>query len=53
LSDSETEASETQVWLEFAFLCGYISVEKLRRLDSKYEQIISQIVTMIEHSEKW
>jgi four helix bundle protein len=26
LSDSETEAAETQVWLEFAVKCGYLAV---------------------------
>ena len=29
LSDSESEAAETQVWLEFATKCGYIVVVRL------------------------
>ena len=30
LSDSETEASETQVWLEFSFRCKYITKINLK-----------------------
>ena len=32
LSDSETEAAETQVWLEFAVKCGYLPRDDGRRL---------------------
>src|SRR3982750_4513608 len=32
LSDSESEAAETQVWLEFAVKCEYIDREKARTL---------------------
>lgn len=53
LSDAETEASETQVWLDFACRCGYISGEKQNGLDSKYEVILSQIVKMIDNPGKW
>ncbi len=28
LSDAETEAAETQVWLEFAVKCGYLKREE-------------------------
>ena len=47
LSDSETEAAETQVWLEFSFRCGYIRAETFKNLDQRYEHILSQLVTMI------
>ena len=53
LSDSETEAAETQVWLEFSFRCGYIKEETFKNLDQRYEHILSQIVTMIMDSHSW
>lgn len=53
LSDSETEACETQVWLEISFLCRYISKEQFQKLDKEYENIMGQIVTMIDGADKW
>ncbi len=53
LSDSETEACETQVWLEFAWKCKYLGEEEMKTLDSAYEQILSQLVTMIDSPKKW
>jgi four helix bundle protein len=41
LSDSETEAAETQVWLEFSFRCDYIKEETFKNLDQRYEHILS------------
>src|ERR1700690_404551 len=46
LSDCETEACETQVWLEISFLCGYISKAQMEKLDKEYENIIGQIIKM-------
>ncbi|MCY7376966.1 MAG: four helix bundle protein [Pyrinomonadaceae bacterium] len=37
LSDSEAEAEETRVWLEFSLRCKYISPEKFADLDSRYD----------------
>lgn len=53
LSDAETEAAETQVHTEFAFRHGYLNREEFDRIDDAYEKIVSQIVRMIEHPEKW
>lgn len=53
LSDCESEASETQVWLDFAFNCGYLSKEKYDVLFKKYDWIIGKIVIMIRNPEKW
>lgn len=39
LTDSDGEATETQVWLDFAFDCGYMSKENRDRLTSGYEQV--------------
>ncbi len=53
LSDSETEACETQVWLEFANLCGYIDKETFERMDADYDHILAQIVKMIDGADDW
>jgi four helix bundle protein len=53
LNDSEGEAAETQVWLEFALRCGYLDSETQDRLDGAYERIIGQLVRMIEDADKW
>src|SRR5712671_358306 len=44
LSDSETEAEETRVWLEFSWRCGYISKAEAEDLDEKYDHILAQLV---------
>jgi len=41
LSDAETEAVETQVWLEFAVKCGYLSKEEGRAIYQTYDAIIA------------
>jgi len=53
LSDAETEASEVQVWLEFAYRCDYIDAATKENMDTAYDQIIGQIVRMIAESHKW
>jgi four helix bundle protein len=53
LSDAESEACETQVWLDFAHSCGYMDGDITRELEDKYEKIMAQIVLMIKNSDKW
>jgi len=53
LTDAESEACETQVWLEFAGKCNYLDAAVKDRLDGIYDQIISQLVRMIEEADKW
>ena len=53
LSDSEAEAEETRVWLEFATACGFIPPEKFADLDSHYDMILAQLVRIISEPEKW
>lgn len=53
LSDSEAEAAETQIWLDFALAFGYIDNEKHAMLYDKYDHILSQLVLMINSPEKW
>jgi four helix bundle protein len=53
LSDSEGEAAETQVHLEFAVRHGYISHAEFEAIDDAYEHILGQLVSMIDRPEKW
>ncbi len=53
LSDTEGEAAETQVWLDYAMACKYLDKETHERLTDKYDHIISMIVIMISKPENW
>ncbi len=53
LSDSESEAAETQTWLDFARDCNYIKPEHCEHLCKKYDHVIGMIVTMINAPEKF
>ncbi len=46
LSDSISEAAETQTWLEFSLACSYINKRKFDELDEKYEHIFAMLHTM-------
>jgi len=53
LSDAESEAAETQVWLEFAVSCDYLNRDHAAALYKEYDSIIGTIVGMINHPETW
>jgi four helix bundle protein len=53
ISDAETEACETQIWLEFALRCNYLNKEKANDLTERYDHILSQLVIMINDADKW
>ncbi len=53
LSDSESEAAETQVWLEFAVKRKYMTRDQAAALYKIYDGIIATIVGMITHPETW
>jgi four helix bundle protein len=53
LSDSESEAAETQVWLELAVKCGYLDRDRATPLYQSYEGILATLVGMINHPETW
>ena len=53
LSDSEGEAAETQVWLDFSLSCKYIDKQTHDMLFDKYDHIIAMIVNMINQPGKW
>jgi len=39
LTDCDAEATETQVWVDFAFDCGYLSRENHDHLTEGYEEV--------------
>lgn len=53
LSDAESEAAETQVWIEFAVQFDYLDRDKAASLYQSYDEIIRTIVGMINHPETW
>ena len=53
LSDSEGEAAETQVWLDYALACKYINKDTYEILNDKYDHIISMLVNMGNNPGKW
>jgi four helix bundle protein len=53
LSDSESEAAETQVWIEFAVRCGYINRDAATPLYQAYDEILRMLVAMIHQPEQW
>jgi four helix bundle protein len=53
LSDSEGEAAETQVWLQFAVKCEYVERDRAACLYQSYDEILSMLVEMINHPEPW
>jgi four helix bundle protein len=53
LSDAESEAAETQVWLDFSFDCSYVETTIYQPIYQKYDFIIGKLVNMSLSSEKW
>src|SRR5712692_8804446 len=39
LADSHAEATETQVWLDFARDCGYLTLETHGKMSASYEEV--------------
>jgi four helix bundle protein len=53
LTDCQAEATETQIWLEFAASCHYLDIEVERTLTAKYDQILGQLVNMTKNASNW
>src|SRR6058998_1390770 len=53
LSDAESEAEETRVWLEFALRCRYLTEQESKQLDELYHNILGKLVRMISEPEQW
>jgi len=53
MSDADGEATETQVWLDFARDCGYLSSERQVKLTAQYEEIGRMLGGMINNPERF
>ena len=53
LSDSDAEAAETEVWLDFAIKCGYLNIEVHKELRRDYDYICRMLYLMMKNPEKW
>lgn len=53
LSDAETEADETRVWLEFIQRCRYLPADEVAKLDEAYDKILGQLVRMTSDPDNW
>ena len=53
LTDCDAEATETQVWLDFAFDCGYLSKENRDQLTSGYEEVGKMLSGMMANPVKF
>ena len=53
LADADGEATETQVWLDFARDCGYMSAERRDELIKGYEEVGKMLGSMMSMPEKF
>ena len=53
LNESEGEAAETQVWLEYAVRCQYNSTKEGRELHRAYDRVIGKLVNMGNNPQSW
>lgn len=53
LTDADGEATETQVWLDFARDCGYLSSQRRDELVAGYEEVGKMLGGMMSNPEKF
>jgi four helix bundle protein len=53
LSDADTEAAETEVWLDFAFRCGYLEKTDYTELRDNYDHICRMLTKMMANADSW
>jgi four helix bundle protein len=53
MSDADSETAETQVWIDFAHDCGYLSKERHDELTTGYEDVGKMLGSMIGSPEKF
>lgn len=53
MADADGEATETQIWLEFAAECEYLPREQQQRLLAGYEELGRMLGGMIAHPENF
>src|SRR6266704_820358 len=52
MGDADGEATETQVWLDFARDCGYLSPQRQAKLTAGYEEVGRMLGGMIGNPER-
>lgn len=53
MADADGEAAETQVWLDFANACGYLTGKRQMELRNGYEEVGRMLGGMIAHPERF
>jgi four helix bundle protein len=53
MADSDSEGAETQVWLDFARDCGYLSRDRHDELIERYEEVGRMLGSMMANPEKF
>ena len=53
MADADGEATETQVWIDLAHVCGYLSERRKTELRSGYEEVGRMLGGMIAHPERF
>ena len=53
LTDADSEATETSVWLDFALHFDYLSTEQHKNLSDHYDHVCSQLTIMMSQPNKW
>ena len=53
MADADAEATETQVWLDFAFDCAYLSEGAHAQLTTDYEQLGRMLGKMMTEAKKF
>ncbi|MSU63649.1 MAG: four helix bundle protein [Pedosphaera sp.] len=53
LNGAETEAAETQTWIEYAVRCGYMTAKDGRELHRTYDRILGKLVRMQNNPDVW
>ena len=52
-TDSDAENTETQVWLQFALACKYVSADEFKKLNDKSEEVGRLLSHMINNPERY
>lgn len=53
LSDADTEAAETEVWLDFSSHCRYLGSESYSKLKGNYDHVCRMLSNMMSNSNSW
>ena len=53
LNGAESEAAETQTWIEYSVRCGYVTAKEGRELHRSYDHIMGKLVNMQNKPEVW